>query len=62
MSLDIKRKKLELSRVEVARQEQEFKIEERMEEIKRLEAMIDIQKAKEKELKAELSALTIKGE
>lgn len=62
MSLDIKRKKLELSRVEVARQEQEFKIEERMEEIKRLETMIDIQKAKEKELKAELSALTIKGE
>lgn len=59
-AIEIKRKKLELSRVELARQEQEFKIEERMEEIGRLTAMIDIQKNKETELKAELSALNNK--
>jgi len=60
--IDLKRKKLELSRVELARQEQEFKIEERMEEIGRLQSMIDIQKTKEQELKAEITVLTQKGE
>lgn len=62
MSIDLKRKKLELSRVELARQEQELKVEEKMEEIGRLESMIQIQKNKEQELKAEISALAIKGE
>lgn len=62
MSMDIKRKKLELSRVELARQEQEFKIEERMEEIDRLKATIEIQKKKEEELKAEILALKNRGE
>lgn len=62
MSIDLKRKKLELSRVQLAREEQEFKIEERMEEIKRLNAMVDIQKNKEDELNAEISALSNKGE
>lgn len=61
-NMEIKRKKLELSRVELARQEQEFKIEERMEEIGRLKGMIDIQKNKETELKAEILALSNKGE
>jgi len=61
-NIDLKRKKLELSRVELARQEQEFKIEERMEEINRLNAMVEIQKNKEEELKAEISALFTKGE
>ena len=62
MSIDLKRKKLELSRVELARQEQEFKIEERMEEIARITAMIEIQKSKEEELKMEILALTNRGE
>jgi hypothetical protein len=60
-SIEVKRKKLELSRVELARKEQEFRIEERMEEIHRLEAMIEIQITKEQELKAEIEALIIKG-
>lgn len=60
-SIELKRKKLELSRVELARQEQEFKIEERMEEVGRLQAMIEIQKNKEQELKSEISALLTKG-
>ena len=60
--MEIKRKKLELSRVALAREEQEFNIEERMEEIKRLEMMIEAQKKKEQELQAEIAALQAKGE
>lgn len=60
--MELKRKRLELSRVELARFEQEFKIEERMEEIARIKAMIDIQKAKEEDLKQEIQALESKGE
>ena len=55
--MELKRKKLELSRVSLAREEQEFKIEERMEEIKRLQVMIEIQMKKEQELQAEITAL-----
>lgn len=61
-SIDFKRKKFELARVELARQEQELKIEEKMEEISRLQAMIQIQKNKEIELKAEIAAMDSKGE
>jgi len=60
--MELKRKKLELSRVSLAREEQEFKIEERMEEIRRLQAMIEIQLKKEEELQAEITALLTKGE
>jgi len=62
MGIELKRKQLELSRVELARQEQELKIEERMEEIGRIEAMILIQKKKEEELKQEIQTLHSKGE
>ena len=62
MSIELKRKKLELSRVQLAREEQEFKIDEKMEEISRLKAMIEIQKNKEQELTAEITALENKGE
>lgn len=62
MNIDVKRKRLELSRVELARQEQEFKIEERMEEIARIKAAIEIQKKKEAELKAEIENLSNKGD
>lgn len=61
-AIDLKRKKLELSRVQLAREEQEFKIEEKMDEITRLESMIKIQKTKENELSAEIAALINKGE
>lgn len=54
MSLDLKRKKLELSRVRIAREELEFRIEERTEEIKRLQEHIQIQKDKELQLENEL--------
>lgn len=57
MSLDKKKKELELERVRLSRKELEFKIEERLEEIKRLEDHIKIQITKENELIKE-----IKGE
>ena len=59
MSLDLKRKKLELSRVSVAKQEQEFKIDEYLDQIERLKANIEIQKKRESELLAEIT--TIEG-
>lgn len=55
--MELRRKKLELSRVSLAKEEQEFKIEERMEEIRRLQAMIEIQKKKEEELQVEIEKL-----
>lgn len=55
--LDIKRKELELGRVEQARKELEFKIEERMEEIERLKSHINVQLEKEQQLKEELKSL-----
>ena len=55
-NLEKKRKALELDRVTMARKELEFKIEERQEEILRLQEAIEKQLAREKELQAELSA------
>lgn len=54
MSLDIKRKKLELMRVQTSRHELEFKIEERLEEIERLKAHIKAQEETEARLTEEL--------
>ena len=62
MSLDLKRKELELSRVKLAREELQFKIEERLEDVQRLQNMVEIQKLKETELKAEIIALNNRGE
>lgn len=56
MSLDKKKRELELARVQLARREMEFRIEERMEEIKRLEENIKIQIDKEAEITALLNA------
>lgn len=54
MSLEKKRKELELARVRMARQELEFRIEERMEEMARIRENIEIQIKKEAELNKEL--------
>lgn len=54
MSIEQKRKKLELSRVKLARQELELKIEERLDEVERLKQHIEIQLTKEKELEQEI--------
>jgi coenzyme F420-reducing hydrogenase delta subunit len=54
MSLERKKKELEIAKVECAKQEMEYKILERMEEIKRLEENILIQEGRIEQLKMEL--------
>lgn len=56
-NLEVKRKSLELMRVETARHELEFKIEERLDEIQRLKEHVIIQIEKEKSLKEEIIKL-----
>lgn len=55
MSLNSKRKYLELSRVTLAKEEMLFKIDEMKEEIKRLEGFIFVQDEKIKSLKQEIT-------
>lgn len=62
MSLELKRKEVELMRVHVARQELELKIAERQEEISRLENHILTQLAAEERLKEEIKQLNEKGD
>lgn len=57
MSLEIRRKELELIKVAAARAELEFKILEKEEEIERVKTHILIQLKREAELKAELKGL-----
>lgn len=57
MSLELKKKELELQRAQLAKKELEFKVEERLEEVGRLKAHIILQEQKEIELKTELSKL-----
>lgn len=52
--LELRKKKLELSKVRVAREELELKIHERNEEIKRIQDAIDKQIQREQELEQEL--------
>lgn len=54
MNLDKQKKKLELMRVQMAKEELLFKIAERTEEIERLRQNITIQEEKEKQLKEEM--------
>ena len=60
MSLELKKKQLEHARVKLAREELELKIEERLDEIKRLEAAIEIQVSKEAELLQDIKTLSNK--
>lgn len=54
MTLEKKKKVLELKRVETAKMELELKIEERLEEIERLKKAIEIQILTEQKLKKEI--------
>lgn len=60
MSLELKKKEVELMRVRTARGEMELRIAERMDEIKRLEESIHVQNAAEQKILEELKK--IKGE
>lgn len=53
--LEVKKLKVELLRVGAAKAELELKVEERMEEIKRIEDNIKIQELKEQELEAKIA-------
>lgn len=50
MNLEKKKKEMELKRIEAAIAELEYKILERMEDIKRIEAHIELQKERKQEL------------
>jgi hypothetical protein len=56
MSIDKKRKGLELKRVELAKEELEFKVIERQEDIKRLQEHIKVQDDKINQLKLEVES------
>lgn len=56
-SLELKRTQVELMRVTTARMELEYKIEERKDEIKRMEDHIKIQFEKEMELKQKIKEM-----
>lgn len=57
MSLEIKRKELELMRVKTARHELEFKVDEKTEEINKLKEHIKIQLETEDRLEKEIEQL-----
>jgi hypothetical protein len=57
MSLEKKKLNLELMRVKMARMELEFRVDERKEEIKKLEDNIKISEAKEQELSDKMKTL-----
>ena len=57
MSLELKKKQLELARVQIARQELEFKIDERLEDIERLKGHVEVQKQAEEKLQAEIQQI-----
>ena len=54
MSLEIKKKQVELQRVISARMDLELRIEERLEEIERIKTHIEVQTKREHELMEEL--------
>ncbi len=55
MSLEFKRLKMELIRVQAARAEMEFRIEERLEDIRRIEENIKVQDNKILELQEKIN-------
>ena len=57
MSLEKRRKALELLRVRTAKAELAFKVEEKMDEIKRIEAHIKVQEEAELRIEKELQEL-----
>ena len=55
MDIDKKRKEVDLKKIDANIAELEFKIIERQEDIKRIEAHIELQKTRKKELTEELN-------
>lgn len=61
-AVDIKRKQVDLIRIQASRAESELKICERQDDIKRLEDVITKQKEREAEIEAEIKGLQQKDE
>jgi hypothetical protein len=61
MSLELKRKQVELLRIQASRAELEMKVIEREEEIAKIRSTMDLQLAREDALKVEIEQLTSKG-
>jgi hypothetical protein len=59
LPLDLKRIKLELVKVAAARAELEFRIEERLDDIERIKANIQIQLDKESELQKKIAEASV---
>ena len=57
--LELKRMKLELVKVATARQELEFRIEERLDEIERIKEHVKIQQDKEAELQGKIDSAVV---
>jgi len=57
MSLELKKIQVELMRVQTAKMELEYKIEEKLDEVRRMQEHITIQEAKELELKEKIQEL-----
>lgn len=57
-TLEVKKIKAERARVYASKLELELRVEERLEEINRIKASIEIQEAKEKELDDKIAALS----
>ena len=55
--LELKKLKVELLRVQAAKGEMELRIDERMDEIQRLEEHVKVQIAKEEELKTKIAEM-----
>jgi hypothetical protein len=60
-AMELKKLQVEYKRVNAAREEQELRILEFMEQINRIEASIEISKAKEEELLAKLNTAKAQG-
>lgn len=61
MNMELKKMQVEYKKVNAAREELEYRILEAQEQINRIQASIEIQKAKEDELLGKISELQSKG-
>lgn len=57
MSIEKMKKELELKKVEIAKEELELRIEERMEDVRRMQEHIKVQEQKAQELRDELKTI-----
>ena len=62
MSLELKKKEMELKRVLFAKEEQQLRIDERLDEIERIQEQMNNQDEAAEKIRKEITALKAKGE